>query len=203
MQWGIPQNIARIDRGFHHGAEIPANHHISTRSISGRYFRERSVSIPWQSITHGSTDRKKVLQTGALMGGAVDAVGTLTTFIRDIVLLSAASSPTRALQSRLERVCSRGEDSRGPWGLTGSTSLQSSFYAHLDQADWASGKQTGGRTPTTPPPYQRPEGVPRIGRAHLYAGGRYMWSEVWALSVTSGRLLQSTEALRTVLHLDS
>jgi hypothetical protein len=40
---------------------------------------------------------------------------------------------TRAFQSRLERVCSRGEDSRGPWRLTGSMSLQSGFYAHQRQ----------------------------------------------------------------------
>jgi hypothetical protein len=32
----------------------------------GRYSWERSVSIPWRSITHGSTARKKVLQTSAL-----------------------------------------------------------------------------------------------------------------------------------------
>jgi len=36
------------------------------RSISGRYLWERSVSIPWRSITHGSTDRKKVLQNATL-----------------------------------------------------------------------------------------------------------------------------------------
>src|SRR5215208_6967777 len=40
-------------------------------------------------------------------------------FVRDIVLLAEASSTTRAFQSRLERVCSRGEDFRGPWSLTG------------------------------------------------------------------------------------
>ena len=74
---------------------------------------------------------------------------------------------------------------------------------HTCQADRASHHGPEVVIPATPPPYQRPEGVPRIGRAHLYAGGRYMWSEVWALSVTSGRLLQSTEALRTVLRMDS
>jgi hypothetical protein len=46
VQWGILQNIARIARGFHYEAEIPANHHIPTRSISGRYFRERSAMVP-------------------------------------------------------------------------------------------------------------------------------------------------------------
>jgi hypothetical protein len=57
----------RIDRESQIENERAANRHIPTRSIGGRYFRERSVSIPWRSITHGSTDRKKVLQTGALM----------------------------------------------------------------------------------------------------------------------------------------
>jgi hypothetical protein len=66
VQWEIPQTIARIDRGFHHGAEIPVNHHISMRSISGWYLWERSVTIPWRSITHGSTARKKALQTATL-----------------------------------------------------------------------------------------------------------------------------------------
>ena len=56
----------RTARDFRRGAEMPANHHIPTQSISGRYLWERSVSIPWRSITHGSTDRKKVLQTAAL-----------------------------------------------------------------------------------------------------------------------------------------
>jgi hypothetical protein len=65
-QWGIPQNIARTRRGFHHGAEIPANHYISTRSVSGRYLWERSVIIPWRYINHVSTDRPKVLQISAL-----------------------------------------------------------------------------------------------------------------------------------------
>jgi tagatose-1,6-bisphosphate aldolase len=36
------------------------------RVICGRYLWERSVSITWRSITHGSTDRKKVLQTAAI-----------------------------------------------------------------------------------------------------------------------------------------
>ncbi len=30
------KNIARIDRGYHYVAKIPANRHISTRSMSGR-----------------------------------------------------------------------------------------------------------------------------------------------------------------------
>ena len=60
--------------------------------------------------------------------------------------------PSRPLQSRLERVCSRGEGSRGPWDLTGPTSLQSGFYAHLGQANRASGNRPGCQTPATPAP---------------------------------------------------
>jgi hypothetical protein len=61
------ESTDRIDRSILHRGKCPANHHISTRSISGRYLWERSVTIPWRSITHCSTDREKVLQTGALM----------------------------------------------------------------------------------------------------------------------------------------
>jgi hypothetical protein len=65
------------------------------------------------------------------------------TFVRDTVLLAEASSMTRAFQSRLERVCSRGEGSWGLRDLTGSTNLQNGFYAHLGQADRASGSRPG------------------------------------------------------------
>ena len=59
MQWGIVQNIARIDRGFHHEAGIPANHYMCTRSIRGRYL--------WKgSVNHGTIDRTKVLQVPTL-----------------------------------------------------------------------------------------------------------------------------------------
>ena len=81
MQWGIPQNIAR---GFHHGAEIPANHYISTRWVSGQYLWGRSVSIPWRSITHSSTDHTKVLQISTLRAVRVDAGDTL----RGLVLVN-------------------------------------------------------------------------------------------------------------------
>jgi hypothetical protein len=37
------------------------------QSTSGRYLWERSVSIPWRSITHGSTARKKVLEIARLL----------------------------------------------------------------------------------------------------------------------------------------
>jgi nitric oxide synthase oxygenase domain/subunit len=71
------ESIAHTERGLHHGAEIPANHHISTRSISGRYLWERSVSIPWRSITSNDTVREKYLQIAQLDHCAVDAGGTL------------------------------------------------------------------------------------------------------------------------------
>jgi hypothetical protein len=58
-------------------------------------------------------------------------------------LLVVTSLPTRAHQSRLERVCSRGGGSREPCRLTGPTNLQSGFYAHLGQADRASGSRPG------------------------------------------------------------
>jgi hypothetical protein len=63
----VRDGIVRIDRHSEIEEERPAKRYISKRSISGRYIWERSVTIPRRSITHGSTDRKKVLQTGALM----------------------------------------------------------------------------------------------------------------------------------------
>ncbi len=77
-----------------------------------------------------------------ISGLAGDAVGILRRLLR--TSLSSFARPLYRLgplQSRLERVCSRGEGSRGRWGLTGSTSLQSGFYAHLGQADRASGSR--------------------------------------------------------------
>ena len=62
----LARTIARIDRGFHHGVEIPVNHHISMLSISRRYLWERSVSIPWRSITSNHAAREKVLQNTTL-----------------------------------------------------------------------------------------------------------------------------------------
>jgi hypothetical protein len=61
------QNTDRTDRGIQIEKERPAKRHILTRSISGRYFRERSVSILCGSITYGNTDRKKVLQMTILL----------------------------------------------------------------------------------------------------------------------------------------
>jgi hypothetical protein len=60
------ESIARIDRGYHHEGEIPANRYIPMQSTSGRYLWERSVSSPWRYINHGSTDRPKVLQISTL-----------------------------------------------------------------------------------------------------------------------------------------
>jgi hypothetical protein len=39
VQWGIPQNSARIIRGFHHGAETLAKRYALKRSISGQHSR--------------------------------------------------------------------------------------------------------------------------------------------------------------------
>src|SRR5215218_10576689 len=60
------QNTDRTDRSCHHPGEGPAKQHISTRSISGRYSRERSIMIPGGQYMMISTDREKVLQIPAL-----------------------------------------------------------------------------------------------------------------------------------------
>jgi hypothetical protein len=57
--WGIPQNIARIDRGSLYVAETPANRHIPTRSTCGRY-------LSWRSITNNNTVREKALEIARL-----------------------------------------------------------------------------------------------------------------------------------------
>jgi hypothetical protein len=85
-----------------------------------------------------------------ITGHAVDAGGTLRHILRTSLSSVAASFPTGPLQSRLERVCSRGEDSRGPWRLTGSRSLQNGFNAHPALADRASLKRPGAKLLTTP-----------------------------------------------------
>jgi hypothetical protein len=64
---GNPKSIDRIDRGIFHRGKRPAKCHIPTRSIRERYLSWRSVTVPWRSMTHCSTDRKKALQTGALI----------------------------------------------------------------------------------------------------------------------------------------
>ena len=64
---------------------------------------------------------------------------------RDLLTIQAPSK-------RLERVRSRGEGSRGPWGLTGYTSIQCGLYAHRGQADRGSLKRPGVDPPATPPP---------------------------------------------------
>jgi hypothetical protein len=60
------QNTDRTDRVFHHKTEIPANHYISTRSISGRYLWERSIPYHPRVIAGLTTAREEVLQTGTL-----------------------------------------------------------------------------------------------------------------------------------------
>jgi hypothetical protein len=80
--WSDQEHIAkvressdRIDRESQIEEERPAKRYVLTRSISGRYLGERSVSIPWRSITHGSTDRTKSLQTTTLsMARAMRAI---------------------------------------------------------------------------------------------------------------------------------
>jgi hypothetical protein len=119
VQWGIPQNIARIARGFHHGAEIPANHYISTRWVSGRYLWERSVSIPWRSITHGNTNRKKVLQTAGLPRARAMRAVFCWTLRQEITLRTAPDllTSTMALQSRPKRRSRPCAGPRRPRGL--------------------------------------------------------------------------------------
>jgi len=66
MSYKGRESIARIERHSQIKEARPAKRYISKPSISGRYLWERSVTIPRWSITHGNTDRKKVLQTAAL-----------------------------------------------------------------------------------------------------------------------------------------
>jgi hypothetical protein len=66
VQWGIPQNTARIDRDPLYVAEIPANRHISTQSVRGRYLYKRSITYRLRSITSNNTARQKCLQIAIL-----------------------------------------------------------------------------------------------------------------------------------------
>jgi hypothetical protein len=100
-----------------------------------------------------STDRRKSCKS-LHSWQCGDAGGTLRGFATRLVVQSTRAffaSPSRCLSSCLERVCSRGEGSRGPWGLTGYTSLQNRLYTHLGQADRASGSRRRAKLLTTPP----------------------------------------------------
>jgi hypothetical protein len=61
--------------------------------------------------------------------GAGAGVGTLRRSLRTSLSSFAASYRPGPLESSLEHVCSRGVGSRGPWDLTGSTSLLRAFKA--------------------------------------------------------------------------
>jgi hypothetical protein len=65
----------------------------------------------------------------------------------------ARSSPDHrgAFQAALNAFVAEERALKDLGGLTGSMSLQNGFYAHLGQADWASLKRPGVKTPATPP----------------------------------------------------
>ena len=88
VQWRIPQNTARTDRGFHHRAKYLQTTHFYGL-ISGRYLWERSVSIPWRSIAYRSTDRTKVLQMDTLK-----TVRAMRAIVCDVLLARLAPLPS-------------------------------------------------------------------------------------------------------------
>jgi hypothetical protein len=107
------------------------------------------------------TDRKKDLQTAtfktvrAMRSVLYSAYQVHALLCRDLLTIQAPSK-------RLERVRSRGEGSRGPWGLT-------RFYEHSKRllrtscsGQPASLNTAGGEAPDYPPPssnsFRRPKG---------------------------------------------
>jgi hypothetical protein len=77
-----------------------------------------------------------------------------------------------SLQSDLERACSRGEGSRGPLDLTGSTSLQNRLYARQRQASGPPLADPGCEVlPTPPPPPRDPRRGQREATAPEYRAG--------------------------------
>src|SRR5215212_2836039 len=80
--------------------------------MRGRYLSWRSMIYRLRSITNSNTAREKYLQIAQLDHCAVDAVGTLQRLSSTFFVTFL---PSRPPQSRLERVCSREEGSRGPW----------------------------------------------------------------------------------------
>ena len=72
--------------------------------ICGRYLPWRSVSIPWRSITHGCTDRKKALQIATFMAVRSMRAVFCWALRQKIVLLADPHllTSTIALQSPLE-----------------------------------------------------------------------------------------------------
>jgi hypothetical protein len=103
------------------------------QSIRGRYIWERSVSIPWRSITPSNTNRKKVLQITTFM--ALRAMRSVFCGIYLGRCYSLSQSPyrPRILKATLNDVMAKG---RGPiaWMRTqhGATSPQNGSWARFD-----------------------------------------------------------------------
>jgi hypothetical protein len=74
---------------------------------------------------------------------AGDAVGTLRRILRTSLSSFAASLLTRSFQSRLERVCSRGEDSQGPQGANRFYKPSKRLVPASSPGDRASGSKPG------------------------------------------------------------
>jgi hypothetical protein len=91
-----------------------------------------AVANSWQYRPHESPANIH------LTGGAVDAGDTLHAYqVRSPLIVTSSPTEERTL-----------EDLGGP---TGSTSLQSGFYAHLGQAGRTSRREPGVESPATPP----------------------------------------------------
>ena len=77
MQWGIPQNIARIARGDHYRGESPAKRFISKRSIRGGV---SPAAVDKAVSARGSYGGYRPHESPAnhyITGSAGDAVGIL------------------------------------------------------------------------------------------------------------------------------
>jgi len=97
-----------------------------------------------------STNRKKALQTATLK--TVRAMrSVLYTAYQVHSLFIVTSLPTKALQRRFKRRCSRETDYRRPWDLTKYYESENCLYAHRGQVDLASGSRPGAKLLTTPP----------------------------------------------------
>src|SRR5215208_5722750 len=107
------------------------------------------------------TDRKKALQTAtfktvrAMRSVLYSAYQVHALLCRDLLTIQAPSK-------RLERVRSRGEGSRGPWGLTRFYEPSKRLLRTSCSGQPASLNTAGGEAPDYPPPssnsFRRPKG---------------------------------------------
>ena len=136
------KSTARIARGFHQGAEIPANHHISKRAVKMRTVDalQSAVDNSWQDRPQESPANRRINE------GAGDAVGiSRGTFGKASVIAFSAVQSHRldVLGAASNALVAEEHTLDDPEYLTEWTSPQYDFYLHRAHAEQTSGTDRG------------------------------------------------------------